>query len=546
MHRYFFELEPGLKIRLSIKLISLVLAAAAIAMTLVTGCGDSPPAEVPSTPSKADVLPPTVTPTPPASELAPIGQPEPFAIDDLELIGLDGWINSSPLSVDDLIGSGQVVLLDFWTYTCINCVRTFPYLSAWYETYAEHGLTVIGVHSPEFEFEKLPLNVQRSVERYDLTYPVALDGNKETWDRYGNHFWPSKYLIGASGEVVFRHFSSVTEPRRSDAAHTITRELYGGYKNNYLADGLYAGQDVYYEAPDVEVEYSDDGTRRRGQFYLDGVWMNLVNAVVTANRSEADSTYFAFDFFATSVNAVLGNSEPTPAGAGEDGHLVVVELDGRPLSQDEAGADIKWDSAGDKFRRSCRLHDHLRNFRIRSVNSVAGRRRDCLLLRLEGRSDVRVGHLALVFVQQACGQLMLANQVLCRTYGVTTVHHRRAPVGKLATGDLGVGYLPVLLRRLRTPSVLRVGLGNRLDKQLRVRVLRALNHRIDCARLDNRSTVHHKDVVADLVRSREIVGDIHDRNAQVAVQAANRVKNGRSKRRIHHRYRLVSEDNPRL
>jgi len=379
MHRYFFELEPGLKIRLSIKLISLLLAAAAIAMTLVTGCGDSPPAEVPSTPSKADVLPPTVTPTPPASELAPIGQPEPFAIDDLELIGLDGWINSSPLSVDDLIGSGQVVLLDFWTYTCINCVRTFPYLSAWYETYAEHGLTVIGVHSPEFEFEKLPLNVQRAVELYDLTYPVALDGNKETWDRYGNHFWPSKYLIGASGEVVFRHFgeggydqtesvirteleaagndlsrvarSSVTEPRRSDAAHTITRELYGGYKNNYLADGLYAGQDVYYEAPDVEVEYSDDGTRRRGQFYLDGVWMNLVNAVVTANRSEADSTYFAFDFFATSVNAVLGNSEPTPAGAGEDGHLVVVEIDGRPLSQDEAGADIEWDSAGNSVVR---------------------------------------------------------------------------------------------------------------------------------------------------------------------------------------------------
>jgi len=79
--------------------------------------------------------------------------------------------------------------------------------------------------------------------------------------------------------------------------------------------------------------------------------MNLVNAVVTANRSEADSTYFAFDFFATSVNAVLGNSEPTPAGAGEDGHLVVVELDGRPLSQDEAGADIEWDSAGNSVVR---------------------------------------------------------------------------------------------------------------------------------------------------------------------------------------------------
>jgi thiol-disulfide isomerase/thioredoxin len=295
-------------------------------------------------------------------------------IDDLELVGLDGWINSDPLSVTDLIGSGRVVLLDFWTYTCVNCVRTFPYLSAWHETYREHGLTVIGVHSPEFEFEKLPLNVRRAVERYGLTYAVALDGNKETWERYGNRFWPSKYLIGASGEVVFRHFgeggydetesviraeleavgndlsgvarSSVAEPRRSEAAHTVTRELYGGYKNNYLSDGLYAGQDVYYETPDVAVEYTDDGTRRRGQFYLDGVWTNSLNAVVTANRSDTDSAYFAFDFFATSVNSVLGNSQPDLAGAGQDNHEVVVELDGRPLSPDEAGADIEWDSEG--------------------------------------------------------------------------------------------------------------------------------------------------------------------------------------------------------
>ena len=368
-----------MKHRLPIKLISVALAASALSVALAIACGDSQSAQQPPESSRADVLPPTVTPTPPASEFSVVGQPEPFVIDDLELVGLDGWFNSDPLSVDELLGLGRVVLLDFWTYTCVNCVRTFPYLSAWHETYREYGLTVIGVHSPEFEFEKLPLNVQRAIERYGISYPVALDGGKETWERYGNRFWPSKYLIGASGEVVFRHFgeggydetesvirteleaagndlsgvarSNVVEPRRSEGAHTVTRELYGGYSNSYLSDGLYAGQDVYYDAPDVEIEYSDDGTRRHGQFYLDGAWTNSANSVITAIRSGNDSAYFAFDFFATSVNAVLGNAIVGQTVGEEVEHEVVVELDGRPLLPEEAGVDIEWDLDGSSVLR---------------------------------------------------------------------------------------------------------------------------------------------------------------------------------------------------
>jgi thiol-disulfide isomerase/thioredoxin len=312
------------------------------------------------------VLPPTATPTPPGNEFQTIGQPEPFMLDDLELVGLDGWINSRPLTLGDLADSGRVVLLDFWTYTCVNCVRTFPYLTTWHDLYAEYGLTVIGVHSPEFDFEKIPANVQAAVKRYGIEYPVALDSDKQTWDKYGNHFWPSKYLISDSGEVIFRHFgeggyreteslirealtdasndlagapgSNVVAPARSTGAHTITREIYGGYSNGYLSDGLYAGQDAYYVTPDVQTNYVDDGTRRPGQYFLEGQWLNSRHAIVSGEGGEHETAYLVFEFFATSVNAVLG--------ADTTGLEAVVELDGRPLTSDEAGADISWDASG--------------------------------------------------------------------------------------------------------------------------------------------------------------------------------------------------------
>lgn len=366
---------------------SLVLAA------FVSGCGGNGETDRPaellddSGSARAGVLPPTATPTPPSSENSQVGQPEPFMVENIELDDLDGWINSPPLSISGLVESGRVTLLDFWTYTCVNCVRTFPYLNAWHEAYSEHGLTVIGVHSPEFEFEKLPENVQRAINRYGIKYPVALDGEKRVWDRYGNHFWPSKYLIDSQGEVVFRHFGEgaydeietiiraeletagfdlsevnhtlVPEPERSEGAHTVTRELYGGFANNFTSDGLYAGQDAYYEAPDAEIEYSDDGTRRHGQFFLDGRWVNTANAIVSANRSSGDddaidadiaSAYFAFEFFATSVNAVLGDTKRA-TGDRQAGVDVVVEIDGRSLLPEEAGEDVVWDTAGNSVLR---------------------------------------------------------------------------------------------------------------------------------------------------------------------------------------------------
>ncbi len=116
-----------------------------------------------------------------------------------EFTGLNDWINSNPQRVKDL--KGKVVLVDFWTYSCINCIRNNPYLEQWYNTYKDQGFVVIGVHAPEFAFEKIPANVAKGVKDQHLTYPVALDNDFATWNAYDNRSWPASYLIDANGKV---------------------------------------------------------------------------------------------------------------------------------------------------------------------------------------------------------------------------------------------------------------------------------------------------------------------------------------------------------
>ncbi len=114
------------------------------------------------------------------------------------------WINSEALSMNEL--KGKVVLVDFWTYTCINCQRTLPYVKEWWDKYKDKGLVIIGVHTPEFEFEKNPNNVKQAVKDFGITYPVMQDNNYVTWSVYNNHYWPAKYLIDKNGEVRYTHF----------------------------------------------------------------------------------------------------------------------------------------------------------------------------------------------------------------------------------------------------------------------------------------------------------------------------------------------------
>ena len=121
-----------------------------------------------------------------------------------DFVGITKWLNSEPLTISQL--KGKVVLVDFWTYTCINCIRTLPYVVSWYEKYRDKGLVIIGVHTPEFEFEKKTENVQAAIKQYKINYPVAQDNDYATWKAYFNQYWPAKYLIDAKGIIRYTHF----------------------------------------------------------------------------------------------------------------------------------------------------------------------------------------------------------------------------------------------------------------------------------------------------------------------------------------------------
>ena len=122
-----------------------------------------------------------------------------------EFVGITHWLNpEAPLTMQQL--RGKVVLVDFWTYTCINCIRTLPYVTSWYDKYKDKGFVVVGVHTPEFEFEKKTENVQQAIKQYSIHYPVAQDNNYATWQAYNNQYWPAEYLIDAKGNIRHTHF----------------------------------------------------------------------------------------------------------------------------------------------------------------------------------------------------------------------------------------------------------------------------------------------------------------------------------------------------
>lgn len=121
-----------------------------------------------------------------------------------EIVDPDGFINTDGITIRELIGR-QVILVDFWTYSCINCQRTLPYLTAWHEKYGDQGLTILGIHTPEFEFEKEYQNVVRATEKFGVKYPVIQDNDYKTWRAYKNRYWPRKYLIDIDGFIVYDH-----------------------------------------------------------------------------------------------------------------------------------------------------------------------------------------------------------------------------------------------------------------------------------------------------------------------------------------------------
>jgi cytochrome c biogenesis protein CcdA/thiol-disulfide isomerase/thioredoxin len=139
-----------------------------------------------------------------------------------ELVGTQRWFNSQPLKLTGL--RGKVVLVDFWTYTCINCIRTLPYLKQLDERYRDAGLVIVGVHTPEFSFEKNATNVADAIRQNNLRYPVVQDNDYATWNAFGNQFWPAKYLIDAQGQVRYTHFGEGAYDETEDAVRTLLRE----------------------------------------------------------------------------------------------------------------------------------------------------------------------------------------------------------------------------------------------------------------------------------------------------------------------------------
>jgi thiol-disulfide isomerase/thioredoxin len=194
----------------------------------------------------------------------------------------DTWLNSQPLSITGL--RGKVVLVDFWTYSCINCIRTLPYVTKWYDTYKDNGLVVVGVHTPEFVFEHDTNNVKNAISQFNIHYPVVQDNDYGIWDSYSNEYWPAEYLINQKGEIVEEHFGE----GNYDTTENTIRELLGlnatssVTKSNNLdkvgSPEMYFGTDrLQYLTPDESTSlspknYTANNNVALNNFSLGGQW----------------------------------------------------------------------------------------------------------------------------------------------------------------------------------------------------------------------------------------------------------------------------------
>ena len=291
-----------------------------------------------------------------------------------EIQGISGWINSEPFTMESL--RGKVVLVDFWTYTCVNCIRTMPFLREWHEKYADEGLVIVGVHSPEFQFEEVRENVEAAVEQFQIKWPVLQDNEMQTWRAFNNQFWPAKYLIDKDGVIQYTHFGegaydeTELEIRKllKDAGATIdgivanpdsgptfnekassgsietgqTRELYAGLERNASSQVPYIIQAEFYALPaGGPILLEDPGDHQNHFLYLHGMWINGLDGAQHARVTEDLEDYVALKYFGTSVNVVLG-SEGEP-------YRVYLTVDDGPIPLQDRGTDIEEDEDGRTF-----------------------------------------------------------------------------------------------------------------------------------------------------------------------------------------------------
>ena len=287
-----------------------------------------------------------------------------------ELNGGAGWLNSKPLKRADL--RGKVVVLDFWTYSCINCLRALPYINAWYQHYKDSGLVIIGVHSPEFPFEKEPANVRMAVEKFGIRYPVVLDNDMAIWNAFGNRFWPAHYFVDAQGKIRGHHYGEGKYARSertirellaeagaknlpdplddaagegvsaaADTANVASPETYLGFERaeNFQSPGSFARNAVK--------NYQVPPTLALNQWALAGSWK------VAGDKAVLDRApgRVVFRFRARDLHLVLG------PGADHKPLKFHVLLDGKPPGTDH-GMDV--DADGNGVVREQRLYQLIR------------------------------------------------------------------------------------------------------------------------------------------------------------------------------------------
>jgi thiol-disulfide isomerase/thioredoxin len=269
-----------------------------------------------------------------------------------ELEGASDWINSQPLTMQQL--RGKVVLVDFWTYSCINCLRTLPYLKKWYNTYKDKNFIIIGVHTPEFAFEKELKNVEKAVQRLQIPYPVVLDNDYKIWQAYENMYWPAHYLIDTHGMVRQVHFgeggyvetenairellglSNLKEKEPAISHRPLTPETYLGYRRGASYPNAIKIQE------DLASTYHYEGTLGTDEVALQGKWLVGPENI----QSASEDSRLELNFEATRVYLVLGGKSSLP---------ITVLLDGHPLPAKYYTSDM--DDKGQIFIRDPRKYD---------------------------------------------------------------------------------------------------------------------------------------------------------------------------------------------
>lgn len=262
-----------------------------------------------------------------------------------EFVGIQQWLNTNGAELKLQDYRGKVVLVDFWTYTCINCIRTFPHLKAWREKYQDQGFEILGIHSPEFEFEKNVSNVEKAIEQYGITYPVALDNDFKTWRAYENRYWPAHYLIDAKGEIRYIHEGEGNYEQTEAKIQELLKEIGAEVSNDFVEVQAYQSgrakltPETYLglarmerflspqRAEQGDILYSYPASLNTNYFALSGTW-NVQNEY--AQSSTGSDLKIKFN-----ANKVFLVIKPSA-----EGQTVAVSLDGNPITPEQSGKDV--------------------------------------------------------------------------------------------------------------------------------------------------------------------------------------------------------------